>query len=204
MSEEVNGNEEVSQNTEDASLLSGDTSSQQGEQSEGQGNEGQKEEQKPEGAPESYEEFSMPDGVELDQGLMESFLPVAKDLNLTQEQAQKLIDLQTKSVVESAKAQQERWAELRKEWTDLSTSDEEFGGSSFKENLGLAKRVLDKYGTPELREALDVTGVGNHPELIRIFVRFGRAISEDKLDMGGKAKSTDQTPLANRLFPNQN
>jgi hypothetical protein len=54
------------------------------------------------------------------------------------------------------------------------------------ENLAAAKMALDTFGTPELRTLLIETGLGDHPEMIRAFVRAGKAISEDTLAMGGK------------------
>lgn len=48
-------------------------------------------EQKQEGAPEKYE-FKAGEGVELDAEALKDFEPVARDLNLTNEQAQKLVD----------------------------------------------------------------------------------------------------------------
>ncbi len=47
--------------------------------------------QKQEGAPEKYE-FTVGEGVELDTEALKDFEPVARDLNLTNEQAQKLVD----------------------------------------------------------------------------------------------------------------
>lgn len=46
---------------------------------------------KPEGAPEKYE-FQAAEGVELDTEALKEFEPVARELNLTNEQAQKLVD----------------------------------------------------------------------------------------------------------------
>jgi len=51
---------------------------------------------KPEGAPEKYEAFKVPEGVTIDETAATEFGALAKELNLTQENAQKLVDYQIK------------------------------------------------------------------------------------------------------------
>lgn len=52
-------------------------------------------EETPPGAPEKYA-FTAPEGQELDTSALAQFEPVARELNLTQEQAQKLVDVYPK------------------------------------------------------------------------------------------------------------
>ena len=63
--------------------------------------------------------------------------------------------------------------------------------------------ILHQYGTPELKEMLDFTGAGNNPEIVRLFYRIGKAISDDNLVMSGKdvAVEKDQASI---MFPNDN
>jgi len=49
--------------------------------------------------------------------------------------------------------------------------------------------------------ALDQTGMGNHPELVRTFAQIGKAISEDKIHMGNQ--SHGERSAADILYPNQ-
>ena len=156
---------------------------------------------KGEGAPEKYTDFTLPDGVELDKAALETFLPLAKEFNLSQANAQRLIDLQTKMAVEANKAQQVAWDGIQTKWRDDTKADKEIGGSNLDANVVYAKTFLKTFGTPELMAALDATGVGNHPEFIRAFVRAGKAISEDKLHFGGGVGGAKTA--AEILFPNQ-
>lgn len=151
------------------------------------------------GAPQQYETFKAPEGLELDPSSLESFTEVAKELNLSQEDAQKVID--KVSPVMAAK-QQEVLTELKTQWVKDTSSDKEFGGDKLTENLGMAKRALDTFGTPELTTLLNETGLGNHPEVIRAFYRAGKAISEDGFVKGTTSAPVEQDP-ARRLFPNQ-
>src|SRR3546814_17263573 len=47
----------------------------------------------PEGAPEAYEAFAVPDGMELDQAALDRFSPKFKELGLSQEKAQAQVSL---------------------------------------------------------------------------------------------------------------
>lgn len=139
---------------------------------------------KPEGAPENYETFTLPEGVPVNESLMSEFQGLAKELNLTQENAQKLVDLQARESAKTAQEAQERWDTLKTEWADSAKSDNEFGGQNFDANVGLAKQALDQFGTPELKEALEITGTGSHPEIIRFFYRVGKTLKEASMLTG--------------------
>ena len=153
------------------------------------------------GAPETYEDFTLPNGVEVDAKALEGFIPVAKQLNLTQTEAQALIDYESKRVEEFTSAQETSWNEMQTEWRTATQSDKEIGGPAFDQSLANAKKFLGAYGTNELIEALDATGMGNHPELIRAFARAGKAMGEDNLSIGG-VSNTPRSP-EDILYPNQ-
>lgn len=154
------------------------------------------------GAPEAYEDFKVPEGVALDTEVTTEFKTLAKELDLSQENAQKLTDLATKL---SAKHQGQMADVLKQaaaDWTQAAQTDKEFGGEKLNENLSVAKKARDTFGTPELTQLLDESGLGNHPEVIRFFYRTGKAISED-----GFVPGTKQVPVkstAQRLFPGMN
>ncbi|MFW0699029.1 peptidase [Pantoea sp. R13S299] len=136
---------------------------------------------KPEGAPEAYE-FKAPEGGELDKEAVSQFEPIARELNLSQEQAQKLVDLYGSKVMpQLMKQQADTWQKQIADWGTAAKDDAEIGGDKFDGNLTRAKQAMDKFATPQLREFLETTGMGNHPELIRVFVKVGAAMSEDSL-----------------------
>lgn len=136
---------------------------------------------KTEGAPESYE-FKAPEGGELDKEAVAQFEPIARELNLSQEQAQKLVDLYGSKVMpQLMKQQADTWQKQVADWGTAAKEDAEIGGDKFDGNLTRAKQAMDKFATPQLREFLETTGMGNHPELIRVFVKVGAAMSEDSL-----------------------
>ncbi|EMF0895824.1 peptidase [Enterobacter hormaechei] len=134
--------------------------------------------QKQEGAPEKYE-FTAGEGVELDSEALKDFEPVARDLNLTNEQAQKLVDAYPKILAGVQQRQAEAWQKQTEGWAETVKADKEIGGDKLTANLSAAQRALDQFGTPELKEYLNSTGLGNHPDLVKTFVKIGKAMSED-------------------------
>ena len=154
---------------------------------------------KPQGAPEKYE-FATPEGMQFDDAVVGAFGEVAKDLNLSQEAAQKILD---KVEPVMAAQQNEALQAASTEWAEASKTDKEFGGDKLNENLAVAKKAMDQFASPELRALLNESALGNNPEVIRMFYRVGKAISEDGFVVGGNAKNSEQT-TAQRLYPNMN
>ena len=195
-----------------AEKLYGEQQQQSGEQEQqaadntdgeaGQNDGEQGETQKAEGAPEQYEEFKAPEGQQFDPEVLNNFKEIAKDLNLSQEAAQKMLDKMAPVV---AQRQVEQIEALRTQWAEQSTADKEFGGEKLSENLGVARKALDTFGSPELKSLLNESGLGNHPEFIRLLYRAGKAIGEDSFVGGnksaGKAQPTSNADYAASLYP---
>lgn len=147
------------------------------------------------GVPEKYV-FAAPEGTEYDPEVLESFSGAAKEAGLTQDAAQKLIGKMAPAL---AARQADQVQAIHKEWLDSSTADKEFGGEKLAENLGVARKALENFGSPDLRKLLDETGLGNHPEVIRFMYRAGKAISEDTFVGGSTARAGAANP-ANVLY----
>lgn len=151
--------------------------------------------------PDTYE-LKMPEGLEPDAALLAKATPLFKELKLTGEQAQKLSDLYAGKLAETRKAHLDAWNGLLDGWREAARTDPEIGGARFAENVGAAKTALDRFGTPELKKALDEYGLGNHPELVRFCCRVGKALGEDRL-VDGKPGGGAVDP-AKVLYPGMN
>jgi len=163
--------------------------------------------EKPEGAPETYEFNTQitDESEELDPEVVTAFGEVAKDLNLPQEAAQKVLD-KVAPVIQARQAK--AIEEVKVNWANDSQADQEFGGENFDSNLTVAKSALDTFGNDALKSLLAETGFGNHPEIIRFMYRAGQAISEDSYvgnSEGAKGNSIpkDFNGIANALYSNQ-
>ncbi len=140
-------------------------------------------------APEKYE-FAAPEGQELDANALSVFEPIAKELGLTQEQAQKLVDIYPQIQQQQAEA----WSKQIAEWGEQVKADKEIGGDKFTASVGHAQKALDQFGNPELRKYLESSGLGNHPALVRFCTKVGKSMAEDTMVMshnGGQLSAAD-------------
>lgn len=154
-------------------------------------------------APEKYE-FKAAEGQALDAELMVEFEGVARELGMPQAEAQAMVDRLAPKIAERVAAQQAQAIEqAATDWAAATTADKEIGGDKLAANLGLAKKALDAFGTPELRGLLNDSRFGNHPEVVRFMVRAGKAISEEKFVAGGNPPAGAGRSLADVLYPTQ-
>lgn len=160
-------------------------------------------------APEAYGKFSLPEGFEYDEKLAERFGGVAKDIGLSQEQAQKLVDHYIELTQNSIAAHAAQIESQSEEWRKSAETDKEYGGADFEKNMAFAKAALDDFGSPGLLKCLTDSKLGNHPELIRFCWKVGKALSDDHQpdDTPGKMvdpnKKMSEDEVAKLLFGKQ-
>jgi hypothetical protein len=168
------------------------------------------EEKKPEPrAPAEYTEFTKPSGVELDETAMSEFKSFAKEQDLTQDQAQKLLEFGSSRIKAMAEAPFKVWNEMQTKWQGEVKADPEIGGTKYEESVKTAALVFVpgeanpfvKTDAQALREALNTTGAGNNPAMVKLFVKMGQLLSEPG-SLTGKPVSTDrQGTLLDKFYP---
>ncbi len=206
--------ETASESAEATTLLGGEDSITQEQPTETEAKDGQEEttekaesEEKTEAetkAPEKYE-FTMPEGVELDEKALEKFEPLMREADLSQEQAQKLAEVYAEQravdVQEAQEAAVAQWEQQKSDWVNDLKSDSDFGGANFDRNVETAKLAMQQFGSDELKATLNETGLGNHPEIVKLFHKIGTAISEDSFSHGSDGS---QPQGAQALYANSN
>lgn len=133
------------------------------------------------GAPEGDYEVNAPEGAVLDPTVMGELGAVAKELNLSQDAVQKLVDRVAPVWQKQGLAQVDKF---RKEWTEQSMADKEFGGNNFDANIKAVNKAYAKFTTPELRTLFEESGLNCHPEVIRMFHRMAKATSDGRFIKG--------------------
>lgn len=128
--------------------------------------------------PEKYE-FTLPDGITIDPTTMDTFTPLFKELKLTNEQAQKLVSAQAEIERSRNVDLQTQLTKQHDGWVSAVTADPELGGAKLEETKKFAQSAVARFGTPQLKEYLNQTGLGSHPELVRMMTSIGRAMAED-------------------------
>ncbi len=150
--------------------------------------------------------FALPEDIEIDHEILTAFRPVAADLGLDQDQAQALVDFYAAQVEglssrlgSSVMHDHDTYiGESRKEWAAAARKDEEIGGVRHQHAVGVAQNALRQVATPDLVSILAETGLGDHPEIIRLFYRIGTRIGEDPVMSGGRGHAS--TGLADLFY----
>ena len=136
------------------------------------------------GAPEKYEAFTLPDGVKIAPEVEAKVTATAKEFNLPQEGAQKLVNAAIDLQKSFASQMDTKITAIRQEWVTQSKADKEFGGDNFDVNLAVANTAVRAFGSPAFKQLLKDSGVGDHPEFIRTFLNIGKSISQDSAITG--------------------
>jgi hypothetical protein len=130
--------------------------------------------------PEKYADFKLPEGFKFDPPQLEAAQSMFKELGLTQDQGQKLVDFYAKNGLEAAAAPYKEWANLQKEWT--TEIGNRFPGDKSTEVKSMISRVIDTVLPPSLaknfRSAIDITGAGSHPDFVEAMSIFLKPLSE--------------------------
>lgn len=151
--------------------------------------------------PEKYEFANLPEGYQLDAAATEQWSGVFKELGLTQEQAQKLVEMDATRQNQGQAAAEEQRVKTVTEWETALRNDKDFGGAKFEENVGIAQKALADFGTPELKQMLVDSGLGSHPEIVRFFHNVGKELGEGKLHRSTTEQPAERS-LAERMYPN--
>jgi hypothetical protein len=145
------------------------------------------------GAPESYEAFTMPEGMEADEALIEGVSPLFKKHNLSQEAAQEFIDTYNTKIQADIAADQTASADMITGWKNELMNDAEFGGAKFDENAAIANKAIKEFGSPAFVQMLQATGISNHPEMVKFAHKVGALISEDGFHKGPADKAVGKS-----------
>lgn len=145
------------------------------------------------GAPEAYADFKLPEGYKLDEGLAKDATALFKELNLSQDAAQRLVDLYAANGLKAAEAPFKEWSDLQKTW--LSDISDRFGSKAeaVRTDIGKAISTLPPSLARNFRAALDLTGAGSHPDVVEALSIMLKPLVE-----GGSVRQGNQSPAANQ------
>lgn len=147
---------------------------------------------KPAGAPEKYEDFKFPEGTEVNQEDVASFQGIAKELNLSQENAQKLVDFQSNMVQGQLKQYDDASNKQANDWKaeTLKAYDQQ--------EVSDAVRAF-KAAPPEFQKLLTDYRLENNKAVVGYFASIGKSMHEDTF-AGGNNQNTSKS-AAEILYP---
>jgi hypothetical protein len=165
------------------------------------------------GAPEKYTDFTAPEGFVLDQDVVKEASALFKKHNLSQGQSQELVDFYIKQTKEAFEAPFNAYVDKRQEWRDTINADPEIGGSKLNGVKVSIGKLIDSFGdaaTAEaFREAMDYTGAGDNPAVVRGLYALAKRLTEGGPVRGGgpstegqRAPGEGRPSAAQAIFPN--
>ena len=142
------------------------------------------------GVPEKSEDYKLgevklPADLTIDEAMQKGFLETAHSLNLSGVQADKLyqwyMDSMGKQIVDARlivkTTEDEARAIVQKEL-----------GAGYAEAEGHMNRLFEQFGTPEVAKLYRISGIGNHPEVIKMHMKMGKAIGDHKFVDGSRGE----------------
>ena len=145
----------------------------------------------PAGAPEQYDySAAIPEGMQVDQQLADGFSVIAREMNLTNDQANKIAAYGIQYGQQVAQAMQQQLDAEVAGWGEAAKKEL---GADFDKTMQLCGAALEavEKQVPGIRKALNETGAGNRIEVIKVMRLMGELVQSDpgKLaNLGGAAK----------------
>lgn len=168
----------------------------------------------PQGPPEKYEAFKVPDGYELDEATATEAQGLFKELGLSQDAAQKLVDFYSKKSIETTDSPFEAFKAARDEWRTSIVKDPTLGDgkdlkTEVRATIGRAIDSLEPAIAKEFREAMNFTGAGDHPGFVKAFYALAQRATEGKhisgkgpSPIGQQGPNAKPASAASAMYPN--
>lgn len=165
----------------------------------------------PTGAPDTYTDFKLPDGLTLEPTALTEATAVFKDLNLTQAQAQSLVDFHAKQLKAVSDGPLTAVTTMKADWEtqvrDTYGKDIEPGGK-VAVTISRAIDSLPPALAKDFRAAMDLTLAGSNPAFVAAFYEFSKRLGEGTTVKGngpspGGQASPDAKPktVAQAMYP---
>lgn len=147
--------------------------------------------------------IKLPEGMTEDASLGQ-FKELAKKHGIKSEQAQAIVDFYAQVAKQQATEFVAAQEKLKADYVEQLKADKDFGGAAFDVNVQLARKAVKAYGDAELKKFFNEHPLGNHPGLVKMLARIGKAAGEDALvrtEQGGGKRTPESERLKN-LYPN--
>jgi hypothetical protein len=162
-------------------------------------------------APDKYEDFKVPDGFTLDPEVAKSAGDLFKKHGLPQAAAQDMIDLYVAETKKAFEAPFKAYTDMRKDWRDKVTADPDVGHRLPEIKTAVTQMLNTHLGQPRadaFREAMDLTGVGDHPAFVWALDKLSQLLTEPRSHVAGakpspfgQTRTNQPTSAAAAMYP---
>ena len=122
-----------------------------------------------------FDEGSIPEGVQKNEDMENFFRKSMHNAGLSQKQAQAMYKSYNDFSGQFTEKQANTTADMEKQW-DLDIRQE--FGLAYNDQLESAKAAVEEFGSDNLKQYLDESRLGNHPEMIKFAAKIGTQLLE--------------------------
>ena len=112
---------------------------------------------------------------------LDDFRNIAHNLGLSQNQAEKILDMYSQANYDQMQEAETRHGEMQAQ--GINALQKEWG-KSYNENVELARRAFTNFASKEALDIMEDSGLGNHPEIVKMFSKIGNLLKEDGIMVG--------------------
>lgn len=155
----------------------------------------------------TIDNIKLPEGFKADNAVVSSFIETLSNAKLSPaERAQALVDMHVKGLSAAQEAANQQMEQTEAGWKKSIAADKDFGSGDDKSPLkpeakAIISKAIDAYGGAELRQALDLTGAGNHPAIVSAFYKMAKILSEGNYVGGSPPSKPEAQSAAQKLYP---
>jgi len=152
------------------------------------------------GVPEKLEDYklgevSLPEGITVDEAMQKDFLKIVHTAGLNDAQASGIYQWYMKTYGEQIVAAQKI---VKTTQAEAETAMRQKLGADYDAGQTYMERAFEKYGSPPVAALFKRTGIGNSPEIIEMFSKIGKDISEHGFVDGSRGEHLESGTVGNR------
>lgn len=148
-----------------------------------------------------------------DDPVKDEFLSIVNDDKLDSKgRAQALLDLYGKALTKASETGSQAWNDLQAKWEVDAKADPVIGGANLDPALANISKLIDQYSTgpdgkadpafaSQFRDALDLTGAGNNPAVIRFLSTVAKALVKEGTPVQPGSPGNSERTAAQILYP---
>lgn len=148
--------------------------------------------------------LTLPEGLKADDPALGKFGEILADAKMDPKaRGEALLSLYADLAKKGSAAATDLWNQTQNDWRKEVTNDPEIGGEKLQSTVSSVSKAIDSLG-PELakgfRQALDFTGAGNNPFIVKGMAKFAALLTEGGHVPGGPGKGGKT--ISQTFFPN--
>lgn len=144
-------------------------------------------------------EVVLPKESKLSKEDAEAVKAFAKEHKLSKEQAEVVLKLSDKAVNGYLEAQKTQLKQTVTQWEKQAKADPDIGGDKYAQSVEIAKKGY-KNAPASMRNFLNETGLGSHPDVVKFFYRLGKLGLNDKMVPSGSEAKNEPKSHAQLIY----